>query len=65
MMNKKILKFILDVLVEQEQVYRKKNQLVQDSLWRLVKDKDRYEKEHQKYLDALELIQSLLQDNTK
>jgi hypothetical protein len=64
-MNKKILKFILEVLIEQEKVYRKKNQLVQDSLWRLVKDKDRYEKEHQKYLDALELIQSLLQDNIK
>jgi hypothetical protein len=62
-MNKKILKFILGVLTEQEKVYRKKNQLVQDSLWRLTKDKERYNKEHQKYLDAIEFIQSLLQDN--
>lgn len=59
-MNKKTLKFILDVLVKQEKVFRSRNQLVQDSLWRLTKDKEHYDKEHKKYLDAIEEVTNLL-----
>lgn len=59
-MNGKTCKFILDILIKQEEEFRHKNQLVQDSLWRLTKDKDKYEKEHLKYLNAIEEMTNLL-----
>ncbi len=64
MPNKQTLKFILDVLITKEKDYRKRNQLVQDSLWRLTTEKDRYQKEHQKYLGAITYLRYLLQDDT-
>lgn len=56
----RILKFILDVLATQEKDFRRRNQLVQDSMIRTDKEKVRYAKDYQKYLDAIEYIKKLL-----
>jgi len=60
MNEKQTLKFILLVLTEQEKSFRRKNQLVQDSMWRPTKDKERYAKKYQQYLDAVGYVSNLL-----
>lgn len=54
------LKFILDVLVTQEKDFRRRNQLVQDSMIRSDKDKERYQKKYEMYLRAIEYVKTLL-----
>lgn len=60
MKNKKVLKFILNVLLEQEENHKHKMQLVLDSLYRSDKDKERYKKKWYMYLGSIFYIINLL-----
>lgn len=60
MNNKKVLKFILDVLLEQEEKQRHKTQLVVDSAYRSEEEKTRYKKKLYMYIGSIFYINSLL-----